>query len=296
MTTRRRFLAISAAFALSPAAASAPVRWQGTALGADATITLHGPEAEAWRAVEAVREVIETVESLFSLHRPRSAISELNRSGRLAPVPPDFLKLLKLADRLHRATGGRFDPTVQPLWVALATGRTEPENRPNIGWHRVRVDGSEIALGSGQALTLNGVAQGYATDLVADLLADRGFEEALVHLGEHRALGGPWRLALEDVVHGPIGIRTLTDRAIATSSPAALPLGDAWSHILDPTGERRPIWSTVSVEASRAGIADGLSTAFCLMSEDEIRAIRRSFPEMRRVTLVDATGNVRTQV
>ena len=61
--------------------------------------------------------------------------------------------ILALCDRLHRATDGRFDPIVQPLWRALAEGRdTEPARAAN-GWGRVRL-GDAVRLGAGQALTM----------------------------------------------------------------------------------------------------------------------------------------------
>lgn len=293
MIARRRFLAISAAALLGrPARAAGPARWSGIALGAEADITLHGPEAATAPALDAVRAILARVEALFSLHDPASALSTLNRTGRLDPAPPAFLRLLREAGRVHRATAGRFDPTVQPLWRALAEGGDPVAARRLIGWHRVRLAGTGVALGPGQALTLNGIAQGFATDLVADSLAARGFGRALVHIGEHRALGGPWRLALEDPEAGFLGTRTLTGTAIATSSPAALRLGPATGHILDPRGGASPAWSTVSVEAGRATLADALSTAFCLMPRAEIAAARAAFREVRRVTLVDPGGNL----
>ena len=36
------------------------------------------------------------------------------------------------------------------------------------------------------AITLNGIAQGFITDRIADLLRNEGFEQAVVDLGEWR--------------------------------------------------------------------------------------------------------------
>ena len=41
----------------------------------------------------------------------------------------------------------------------------------------------------GAAITLNGIAQGYATDRVVDVLRARGLSTTLVNMGEIRALG-----------------------------------------------------------------------------------------------------------
>ena len=149
------------------------------------------------------------------------------------------------------------------------------------------------ALKFNEALTFNGIAQGFATDAVADMLEARGFGRALVDIGEHRALGGPWRVGLADPVAGYLGTRTLDMGAIATSSPDALRLG-LEGHILDPRGGRGTRWSTVSVEATRAAIADAVSTGCCLLDLAQIGAVMRRLPEISAVTLVDADGNLRS--
>lgn len=287
--SRRRFLTISAAFVAGPALAdAAPARWRGVVMGAEAEITLHGPGAEA--ALAQARRLLRRIEARFSLYDPRSELSALNRVGRGAGSAA-FRALLAEAGRVHRATGGAFDPSVQPLWQVLALGGDVARARERIGWERVRI-GDGIALARGQALTFNGLAQGFATDAVADLLAARGFARALVNIGEFRALGGPWRLGLSDPAQGYLGTRTLEGGAIATSSPGALMLGDA-GHILDPRGQGPARWSTVSVEAESATVADGFSTAGCVMSAEEIAQAARALPGIRRVTLVDRKGDLR---
>ena len=224
MITRRRFLAIAAAFAATPASAS-PARWNGTALGADATIEIHGPNGQARALLEASLGLLKDIEALFNLYDPRSTLSRLNEAGHVVEPDPRFHRLLKAVDRLHAATGGRFDPSVQPLWRALAEGRDPAAARALIDWQRVVRTGSSVRLQKGQALTFNGIAQGFATDLVTELMRSNGVAKTLVNIGEHNAIGGPWRLGIEDPDHGLVAVRTLTDGAMATSSPFALKLG-----------------------------------------------------------------------
>ncbi|ARE40767.1 Nitrous oxide reductase maturation periplasmic protein NosX [Rhodovulum sp. P5] len=289
---RRRFLSISAAAVAVPGAACARTVWRGHALGAEAQVTLAGDRAAAQAVIPALTAELDRIASLFSLYRPDSALVRLNRAGQLSGPPPEMVELLTLCGQVHAATAGRFDPTVQPLWAALARGEDGAAEKGLIGWNRVEFGPDAITLGPGQALTLNGIAQGYATDRVADLLAGAGFTDVLVDIGEHRALGGPWRLGLRDPAFGLLGTRTLRDGAIATSSPAALSLGGA-AHILSPTGV--PLrWSTVSVEARTAAPADALSTALCMASRDEAEGAVALMPDVRSVTLVDHAGDLRT--
>ncbi len=68
---------------------------------------------------------------------------------------------------------------------------------------------------------------------------------------------------------------SLHGAAIATSAPlgTTFDADEKVGHILDPrTGYPGGVWSGVSVVASSAAEADGLSTAFCLMSQSEVEA------------------------
>ncbi len=288
MISRRRFLAISAASLAAPAAQAHT--WTGRALGANAKITLYGGKASARTALEGVRSLIESAEAAFSLYDPESELSRLNRSGSHLPSPM-FCELFTVADEIHRATGGLFDPTVQPLWQAYVAGEDVSAAQKMIGWHRV-VAGNHgaIHLADGQALTFNGIAQGYITDLAATYLRTAGFRKVLVNIGEFAGSGEPWRVGIADPMHGFLGYRTLNDGAIATSSPEALMLPGS-GHIFHPYGDA-PVWSTVSVEASSATLADGLSTALCLARPNDIRRIRARLPGVGRVTLVDVEGSL----
>ncbi len=127
---------------------------------------------------------------------------------------------------------------------------------------------------------------------MAEHLRVAGFGKVLVNVGEFAGYGEAWRVGIADPEHGTLGHRTLNDGVIATSSPNALMLS-ASGHILH-LGGGAPIWSTVSVEASSATLADGLSTALCLAPENDIRQIRSRLTGVGRITLVDAEGALTT--
>ncbi|MBC7133984.1 MAG: FAD:protein FMN transferase [Roseovarius sp.] len=285
---RRRFLTVSAAFAATPALAQSH-GWQGRAFGAEVAIRLSGPDQAAQPALHQARRIISQIEQRFSLFRPDSELVRLNRHGHLRPSAP-FRALFGLADAAYRITGGLFDPTVQPLWQALVAGDDPAGASVLVGWDRLSCDDKTIRLAPGQALTFNGIAQGFATDAVAEALADAGFGNALVNIGEYRATGGNWRLGVEDPQHGLLATRRLGRGAIATSSAMATPLGGG-GHILHPT--QQPRWSTVSVEAESAAMADALSTGLVLADPELVRKVRRT-PGVHRITLVDGAGDLTT--
>ncbi len=297
---RRRFLRISAGLALtagSPALADELrlTHWKGIALGARATITLGHPEAE--RIIGACQAELERLEAIFSLHRPGSALSRLNAVGRLVDPPFEMLRLLDLCASVHEATHGLFDPTVQPLWDLYArryaAGQAPRSSEieavlARVGWRHVLHHTREVSFArEGMALTLNGIAQGYIADRIADYLRSEGLTDILVNTGEFRALGGrpdgvAWPVTLDDGGPGAAGTIGLRDKAIASSSPRGT-VFDAEGragHILHPrTGmPSSKGWRLISVTARSAALADGLTTAMCLMTRHEMAAALSGFP------------------
>jgi FAD:protein FMN transferase len=295
--TRRRLIVITASVAGSAyltggraAQASDPVRWHGSALGAQVSIEIYHPDrAEAERLVGRCVVDVRRLEQQFSLHRTDSAISTLNRTGILVSPDADMVTLLKASLLFAGITGGAFDPTVQPLWQLYAdhfTSERPDSNGPSpqkltealakVGYAGLRVSVHRIALARrGAAITLNGIAQGYATDRVVEQLRKAGLSTTLVNMGEIRAIGArpegtPWRVGLADPERPGVVTETvdLVDRAVATSAGAGFRFDASgrFTHLFDPATGRSPSrYSTVSVMAPTATEADALSTAFSLM-------------------------------
>jgi len=274
--------------------------WRGTALGAEASIVLYDHDtARADRLLRACAAMLERLEGIFSLHRADSALSRLNAGGALRRAPEELIALLGHSQALHAATRGRFDPTVQPLWsvhaahFAAGGGPEGPpradleEARRLVGLEHVALDGGTVRLKRpGMALTLNGIAQGYITDLVADRLRAAGLRHVLVDLGETRTLGPradgtPWRIGIPNPKR-PFELLTalpLSGGAVATSSGLAAPFeaSGRHNHLFDPrTGRSSTRYKAVTVLAPRATIADGLSTAMASMVPGEIRPALRA--------------------
>lgn len=300
--TRRRFLTIAGAAAIvgGPEASSRGevLRWRGTALGADASISFAGIDAAAAQShTRAVRAEIDRIESLFSLYRKGSALRRLNSTGRLEDPAPDFVRLMRLAGRVHDRTDGAFDPTVQSLWQlhaksAAGGDRARSSELSRVarsgGWHNVRVSAEIIAFARpGMSITLNGIAQGHAADRISRLLQRRGLQDVLIDAGEIVARGNApagedWRAAARTPDGQFVREIRLGGRALATSAPNATMVNPAGGigHILDPrSGHPADRWRLVSVSAASAAVADALSTAFCLMHKRDIDVALSSFSD-----------------
>lgn len=282
MPSRRRVLSLIAGAVLTGRQAGA-AEWHGRAFGAEAHLLIRAGRASD-RVLDGLRARIASIEAALSLHAD-SELTRLNRGGHLRPGP-ELRLALDLCRRVHDATQGLFDPAIQPAWQALAQGLARPALRPMGG---MQIRGGAVRLAPGQALTLNGMAQGLATDLLAHDL--RGLGEVLVDLGEARAIGGDFRLLIADPQAGPLGHVTLrAGRAMATSSPRAMILASGDGHIIGPQGQA-PLWSSVTVEAGSAALADAASTAFTMMDRPAMRRAARLL-DLGPVRLVDARGDL----
>ena len=174
--------------------------------------------------------------------------------------------------------------------VTAGPGREARERAlGRVGFERVAIEPARIEYGqSGMGVTLNGIAQGYLTDRIAEWLLRAGVTNALVDVGEIRVFGRPpdrehWRIARAETrdaapYPGPI---ELTRGAVATSSPAGYRFGGdpRHHHLFDTrTGESASGASTVTVVAPTATLADGLSTAFAMMTPRRIREVAAAVP------------------
>jgi thiamine biosynthesis lipoprotein len=291
---RRRLLTIAAAALLmGPGRARSRHVWTGRAMGADCRIVLSGGSVERARAAfRDVARVLGQTEARWSLFQD-SDLARLNRTGRLRSPSPEVLALFRLAAEVNAATGGVFDPTVQPLWHALAEGRDPAPARALVGWSRVSVAEDGICLERGTEITMNGIAQGAAADAVAAVLAARGYCDVLIDTGEQvgmgtRPDGTPWRAAVVLPDGTTVAGTELAGTALATSAPLGTRIGPrGLAHILDPlTGRPASSWRLVSVMAPRAALADALSTAFTAMPADAIDRALRVCPQAQLVALV----------
>lgn len=288
------------------------IRWRGAVLGTLGAITLYHDDQGAARAlIAACVAEIARLERMVSLYRADSLINRLNREGRLAAPPLELIHLLREAQAIGDLTGGAFDVTVQPLWRLYAAHFASAGADPNgpspraieaasrlVDYRDLDVASARLRLArAGMALTLNGIAQGWITDRVAERLRDGGLSHVLVDLGEQRAIAGrsagaAWRIGL-DGIDQPI---ELTDGALASSSPRGTvfePSG-RFNHLFDPrSGRSAAQLARVSVRAPSALRADALSTAFAVMSVEHALRLARAL-EVDGAHMVEMNGRAHT--
>ncbi|MGE5648804.1 MAG: FAD:protein FMN transferase [Bacillota bacterium] len=276
------------AFESGPELAPGRRLFRGADLAFGTTVTIqlvHDSERDARLAIEDAFRAARNIDCLLSIYRPGSQVYELNRAGSVLRPDPHLLTVLSESRRLAQLSGGAFDITVQPLWFAAAAGGDRRTALALVGG-RLQFDRHQVRLPrAGMSITLNGIAQGYATDLALDALRARGIRDALVDIGEFSGIGRrtpqqPWRIGIQDPRHRDrlLGTMPLEARSLATSGDYETTFSADFSrhHIVDPaSGESPPELASVTVAAPSAMLADGLSTALMVLgTERGMRLVR----------------------
>ncbi|MCA9121781.1 MAG: FAD:protein FMN transferase [Planctomycetaceae bacterium] len=268
------------------------------ALGSDVSLTvLHRDPKTGEAAIDAAFRELELIEDIMSIYRANSELSRLNRYGALDDPHPHFVEVLRSAQAMSRRSGGAFDVTVQPLWSLYSESQklkrlpSEDEiatARQRIGWKQLHISSSRIRLdGQHSAVTLNGIAQGYAADRVTSVLQEHSVAHALVDTGEISTVGATtegnaWRVGIQHPRdrEAYVLVAELAGRCLATSGDYATTFSDDHTHhhLLDPRTGRSPSdLSSVSVAANSALEADALSTAvFVLGAQAGIDLIKQT--------------------
>lgn len=211
-----------------------------------------------WRWTQllpAVEAFLHNFESRFSRFLPDSELSRFNRrEAASVRVSEEMLALLAECLRLHRLTGGVFNPLVLESLEAAGYNASFERLRPvkqassavaAPGLDRLQLDKEDgfVSLDVGLRLDFGGIGKGYAVDAASSLL-----EEAAGYLidagGDIYAAGsapngGPWRIDVVDPASPDtrLDVVALSDQAIATSwtTRRRWQTRDGWAHhLIDP--------------------------------------------------------------
>jgi len=276
------------------------VRTAATAFGTTVSISALAPEGAAEdtrQALHLALQEVQRIDALLSLFRHDSQLSQLNRTGRLDGAHPHLLRNLEFALELGALTAGAFDITVQPLWELFAQAQAQgrlpgrkdiAQTRRRVDYRAVRIDGDRVLLEqSGTRVTLNSLAQGYAVDVVLDLLRRHGVQAALIDTGEIGNLGRrerarPWAVGVQHPRdrEACIAFVGMDGRVLSTSGDYATRFSEdfRYHHIFDPaSGVSPPEFSSTIAFAESGIVADGISTALMLLDRGAGEALLAAF-------------------
>ncbi len=268
----------------------------------------------AREALAAAAREINRLEQELSRTAAGSDIYKLNDSGS-AVVSDETAALLKNAMTYSAETGGLFDVTVAPLvslWGITTDSPRVPEQSeidallPLVGSGHVHMDGDSVTLDDGCAVDLGGIAKGYASDRVAEVLRQYAVTGAAVSLGGNvyvcgqKSDGSAWSVAVQDPKNTGAYAMTLelTDVFAVTSGGYQRyftgPDGTVYQHILDPrTGyPAQTDLLSVTVIGQNGTMADAYSTALYVMGEQAACDFWRQSGGDFDLVLITADGRV----
>jgi thiamine biosynthesis lipoprotein len=275
----------------------------GTTYSVTVTRLPEGVEREALQAV--IDSVLDEVNVHLSTYDPTSEISAFNASRTTEAVPASrqLRAVVARALEVSATTGGAFDITVAPQVRAWGFGRGQAVDAPPVPTSLDRAtagsghdglelpsDGHSIRKTAAEVeLDVNGIAPGYAVDLIAERFDALGVRDYLVELGgEVRAHGRspvnrPWRVAVEAPLRGerkPYALVELDGMSASTSGDYRdfrIVGGRRVSHTIDPrTGA--PVAhgpASVCVLHRSAATADAYATALMVLGPVDGLALAR---------------------
>ena len=280
------------------------------------TITANGVEAQA--AIDAAQTEIYRLENELSRNLDASEISKINSNSGNGPVTVSQETFNIIADAVSYSelTNGAFDITIAPvmdIWGFKDSNYRVPAASEIqtalalVDWSRIILDSANLTVelpDAGMELDLGGIAKGYASNRVQEVM--RGFDvtSALISLGGNVAVFGPkadgslWKIAISDpqAPDSYIGVLQATDVSVITSGGYERNFtkdGITYIHIMDPaTGS--PVQTdllSVSIISPDGVQGDSLSTALFVMGKDKAIAYWQAHKDFACV-LVTTTGEV----
>lgn len=248
---------------------------------------------------EAIQQRLKDFDYSLSMFNKESVISRVNRNE---PVEVDSLFALMFAEaqQISQLSGGAFDITVAPLVHAWGFGKktNDPKVKAQeinidsikafVGHHKIQLQDLHV-LKADDRITLDAsaIAKGYACDVVANLLRERGCENLLVDIGGEVVMQGlndrgqAWRVGISKPKIDAIGMENELQEVIESTQLCMATSGNYLqyyfvdgqrrSHTIDPRSGRPVEHSLLSatVVANSCMRADALATACMVLGANE---------------------------
>jgi len=237
-----------------------------------------------------------------------SDISKINQGDTTIVVDHHFTSVFNASKEIFDTTEGFFDPTVGVLvnaWDFGPEGKIEKLDSlkidslmQSVGFHNLSLNKGKINNPNKAFIDFNAIGKGYALDVIAEFLNNRGHQNYLIDIGGEIVAKGNnvessnlWSVGIEepnfDGTQSHNKIIQLDNTAMATSGIYRKfkidENGERYSHILNAkTGypSKTNILS-VSVIAPNCATADAYATAFKAMGIVKTKALLKSHQELK---------------
>lgn len=283
----------------------------GAAFGTTYALTYRVPDGAredfSAQILQSVDLCLDSINNSLSIYNNHSLIYRLNHN-QTHKTDSLFNTVFRKALEINRTTNGAFDISAAPLFDLWGFGLEERLTvTPQIvtaalahtGMDNFSLCGDSLFKKDTAArLSMNAIAKGYTSDLVAAVFDRSGVSDYLVEIGGEivckgkNSKGKPWAIGIDAPIDGNNspgetlqGIVYLSDKALATSGNYRnfyVEDGKKYAHTIDPlTGY--PVTHqllSATVIAADCISADAYATAFMVMGLERSKAFLEQHPEL----------------
>ena len=262
----------------------------------------------AAQAANAAFNELDRLEDELSFFLSNSDISRINnlQQNEIITIGIDAFECLNRCFKLYQRTKGAFDISIRPL-IELWKRYDYPGNQPSkeelslarsktgLPWLQILEGTHQVCLmNKSIQIDLGGFGKGYALDVLKIHLDDWGIRNGLIHSGQSTvsSFGAAlpavkWPLSVSDPKNSGTILKNIEFEKGALSG-SGIKKGQ---HIIDPRSAK-PVTNRLAAWAFTAGAgeADALSTAFMVMTPEEIRNYCNKYP-VSGLTVENDTDN-----
>lgn len=274
---------------------------------------------------EDIDSLLKAFNQSLSTYISNSEISKFNQNNQFTFKSKFFYPVLAKSQEIYELTNGAFDPTVAPLVNAWGFGFKKeafPDSvkvdslKELIDFRKISFDKKKVSKKNKEMiLDFSAIAKGYAVDVVADFLKEKGIQNYMVIIGGEVVCKGKnqkgeiWKISITDPNYkqkspSPLTFEVLAldNKAMATSGNYEqfyIKDGKKYAHTINPKTGFPVIHSllSASVIAKDCMTADALATAFMVLGVEKSKNIIKKRQDIEGFLIYeDEQGKLKTFV
>lgn len=290
-------------------------------------------EAQFQDQAEFVEKEFRRLHDLYNGYAPgqdHTNIYDINSKAGQGPIEVDqeLFDLLKFSKENFEKTNGKLNVAMGAVTRQWTQARNLNANRQDsekiipsdedLEAARIHTNINDLVLDEANmtvelkdpkmSLDVGAVAKGYATEIVAQKLIDKGITHASINAGGNvRTIGKPgdgrekWGLAIQNPDMSSsdyLEVLFIGQTSLVTSGDYQRYFekdGVKYHHIIDPdTLKPKSLYNSVSIVTQDSGIADFLSTSIFLSTRKEAEEILKNYPGTEVLWSSEQEGKVNT--
>lgn len=257
---------------------------------------------------DEIREELRKFDHSLSIFNKESVISKVNQNDSSVILDDWFIRVFTKGQEISKITEGAFDMTVAPLTNAWGFGFKKSENVTEqtidsilqfVGYQKIRLENGKIIKEDPRImLDASAIAKGYACDVIAELLANKGIENYMVEIGGElncrgkSAKGLCWRVGINRPIEDQSANRGEIEQVVSICEGGMATSGNyrnfyykdgkKYAHTINPISGM-PIEHSLlsaSVIGDNCLTADAYATAFMVLGLERSMEIANKHPEL----------------